>query len=139
MALQCSSCTCRTWMPSQRPMKPGRLTRLPTQVCQPAVTIASTANVEAAAITMATCLGLPPLPNDALLSASASSLVHSLTGDLSSTKLKLPNKPFGVCLPPSALDCLRNLQQLVHLLGPCLAACLNREIGTCCCDVLQQS
>jgi hypothetical protein len=143
MALQCNSYICRTWMPSRRPMKPGRLTRLPTQVCQPAVTIASTDGSEATAITMAKCLLLLPLPkHDALLSASASNPVHSLVGDSSSTKLKPPNKPPSrVCLLASALHCLKNLQQLVHLHVPCLAACLNREIGktTCCSDVLQQS
>lgn len=97
-------------------MKPGRLTRLPTQVCQPAVAIASTDVTEATAITMATCFALPPLPNVALLSASASNPVHSLMGDSNSAKLKVGNKPLGVCLLPSALHCLTYLQQQVHLL-----------------------
>jgi len=81
---------------------------LPTQVCQPAVTIASTDGSEATAITMAKCLLLLPLPkHDALLSASASNPVHSLVGDSSSTKLKPPNKPPSrVCLLASALHCL---------------------------------
>ncbi len=80
--------------------------RLPTQVCQPAVTIASTDDVQATAITMAMCLVVPPLPNGALLSASASNPVHSLT-DSSSIKFKPSNYSLGVCLLPSALHCLK--------------------------------
>ena len=54
-----------------------------------------TDDTEATAISMAICLQLPSLPNDALLSASASNLVHSLIGDSSTTKLKPSNKPHG--------------------------------------------